>query len=132
MPDQKPYAESGVALADSPALLLRIEQDGSNSMAGCMEPEDIPTLLRTIASNIEAQLTAGGEASLTESVTEYGIDDGDGRPEKLPTGTTRKRADDRLADLRRVWDELPLTLVQRTVTTSPWGPATAVNAGDPR
>jgi hypothetical protein len=89
-----------------------------------MVPQDIPALLRTIASNIEAQLSAGTGSSLTdgapEVVTEYGITDGSGdKPEHLGD-MTREQADAELAGQRRIWDELPLKLVQRTVTTTAW------------
>lgn len=62
---EKPYRLTGKTRTPSdPALLLRIEQDGRNSMSGCMEPGDIPDLLRQIAATIETQLGAapkGGE-----------------------------------------------------------------------
>jgi hypothetical protein len=56
-PPGQPYRlTGGAATPTDPALLLRVEQDGRNSMSGCMAPADIPGLLRTIAGNIEAQL----------------------------------------------------------------------------
>ncbi|MEE4546494.1 hypothetical protein V2S66_31580 [Streptomyces sp. V4-01] len=80
-----PYTEDRNATPADPALLLRIGQDGSNSMSGCMPPADIPALLRQLADTIAAQLRqpdpefpatwAGGHAL----VIEYGDEELHGR-----------------------------------------------------
>lgn len=127
MPEAKPYTLLDTDDADYPALLLKIEQDGTNSMSGRMVPEDIPALLRTIASNIEAQLSAGKGSSLTDgapdAVTEYAITDGSSdKPEQLGD-MNREQAEVELAEQRRIWDGLPLALVQRTATVTAWAAA---------
>lgn len=80
MPDtEKPYRLTGkTRTPDHPALLLRIEQDGRNSMSGCMEPTDIPGLLRDIAVNIEQQLGTAAAAAPTDPQDPFTFTDANG------------------------------------------------------
>jgi hypothetical protein len=59
-----------------------------------------------------------------ETVTEYAISDGSDKPEHLGD-MTREQAEAELAEQRRIWDELPLKLVWRTVSTTPWADSPA-------
>lgn len=57
----------------------------------------------------------------TVTVTEYGISDGISDPETL-TANTPESAEHVRAAQQRIWPEQTLTLVQRTVTRTPWTP----------
>lgn len=71
------------------------------------------------AREIRSMLDAAFPTADAEVVIEYGIDDGDGGVDRLGV-MPRDEADARLRAEQVVWDELTLTLVERTVTTAAW------------
>lgn len=124
-----PYVEDRAATDADPALLLRVEQDGRNSMSGCMRPTDIPALLRQLADTIAAQLgQAAAVAPRPEPITQYGFRL---RDSTLLDFDTKAQRDRRMAEfVAAEWEVTPLTRPMLPAQYGEWTEETTGAGGE--